>query len=99
MDTRIQAVNFEMADKLEKHVEKKLKRFEKTLDDSALVEIKMKVVKPETNLNKDTQVKINAFGSEFFASKVADTFEEGIDDTFDAVARQIEKFREKRAGK
>ncbi|MBR3565170.1 MAG: ribosome-associated translation inhibitor RaiA [Paludibacteraceae bacterium] len=99
MNTRIQAVNFEMANKLEQHIEKKLKKFEKSLDDSTLVEIKMKVVKPETNMNKETQVKFVALGSEFFASKTADTFEEGIDDTLDAVARQMEKFKEKRAGK
>ena len=39
MNTRIQAVNFEMANKLEQHIEKKLKKFEKSLDDSTLVEI------------------------------------------------------------
>ena len=48
MKLNMQAVNFEIADRLEKHIEKKTKRYEKLLPESAEMEIRMTVVKPET---------------------------------------------------
>ena len=52
MKLNVQAVNFEIAERLEKHIEKKTKRYEKLLPESAEMVIRMTVVKPETNLNK-----------------------------------------------
>ena len=76
MKLNTQAVNFEIAERLEKHIEKKTKRYEKLLPESAEMEIRMTVVKPETNLNKETAIRVLGFGTELFAQKVCDTFEE-----------------------
>ena len=52
MKLKTQAVNFEIAERLEKYIEKKTRRYEKLLvSPSAEMEIRMLVVKPETNLN------------------------------------------------
>lgn len=96
MKVKIQAVNFDIAEKLEKYIAKKTRKFEKVLDESAELDIRLKVIKPETNMNKESQAKLNGLGGEFFAQKTADTFEEGIDDVLDAVARQVKKYVEKR---
>ena len=58
MKLNMKAVNVEMAERLEKHIEKKTKRYEKLLPESAEMEIQMTVVKPETNINKETHVRL-----------------------------------------
>ena len=95
MKLNTQAVNFEIAERLEKHIEKKTKRYEKLLPESAEMEIRLTVVKPETNLNKETTLRVLGLGSELFAQKVCDTFEEGIDDCLEAVEKQLEKRKDK----
>ena len=95
MKLNTHAVNFEIAERLEKHIEKKTKRYEKLLPESAEMEIRLTVVKPETNLNKETTIRVLGLGSELFAQKVCDTFEEGIDDCLEAVEKQLEKRKDK----
>ena len=95
MKLNTQAVNFEIAERLEKHIEKKTRRYEKLLPESAEMEIRMTVVKPEANLNKETAIRVLGFGAEIFAQKVCDTFEEGIDDCLEAIEKQIEKRKDK----
>ena len=95
MKLNTQAVNFEIAERLEKHIEKKTKRYEKLLPESAEMEIRMTVVQPETILNKETAIRVLGFGAELFAQKVCDTFEEGIDDCLEAIEKQIEKRKDK----
>ena len=88
-------VNFEIAERLEKYIEKKTRRYEKILTPNAEMEIRMTVVKPETNLNKQTTVRVLGTGTELFAEKTCDTFEEGIDLCLEAIDRQIEKQKNK----
>ena len=57
--------------------------------------IRMTVVKPETNLNKETHVRVVGVGGELFAQKVCDTFEQGVDDCLEAIEKQIEKQKDK----
>ena len=95
MKLNVKAVNFEIAERLEKHIAKKTKRYEKLLPESAEMEIQLTVIKPETNLNKETHVRVVGLGAELFAQKVCDTFEEGIDDCLDAVDKQLEKRKDK----
>ena len=56
------------------------------------IEVTLKVVKPETAMNKEASIKLNApQQGDLFASKVADTFEEAVDMCVDALKRQLEK--------
>lgn len=91
----IKAVNFEIAEHLEKYIEKKTRRYEKLLSPSAELEIRMTVVKPETNLNKETTVRIMGMGMELFAQKVCDTFEQGVDECLAALDKQLEKLKDR----
>lgn len=95
MKVNIQAVHFDIAERLEKHIEKKTKRYEKLLPASADMEIRMTLVKPETNLNKETAIRIAGIGQELFAQKVCDTFEQGIDECLEAIDRQLDKQKDK----
>ncbi|MBO5553241.1 MAG: HPF/RaiA family ribosome-associated protein [Paludibacteraceae bacterium] len=87
MTMTINAVNFEMAKPLEDFIEKKMSRFGRHLNEDDKVEIRMSVVKPQTNQNKEVKIRIAGM----FAEKTADTFEEGIDGCLAALETQLER--------
>lgn len=96
MKLTINPVNFEMAERLEAYITKKTRRYEKILNNPAAeLEIRMTVVKPETNLNKHTQVRVLGNGPEMFAEKTCDSFEQGIDLALEALDKQLEKIKDK----
>jgi putative sigma-54 modulation protein len=96
MKLTVNAVNFEIAERLEKYIEKKTKRYEKILNNAgAEMEIRMTVIKPETNLNKETKVRVIGNGPEMFAEKVCDTFEQGLDQCLEVIDRQVEKLKDR----
>ncbi len=80
---------------MEQHIAKKTKRFEKLLPDSAELDIRMTVIKRETNLNKEATIRIIGLGAELFAEKTCDTFEQAIDECLEAVERQLEKQKDR----
>ena len=95
MITSIQAIKFEASEKLNSYIEKKMKKLEKFFDEATSAEIKLKVVKPETNDNKEVEITVIAPNKKFFASKIADTFEQAIDECAEAIEKQIEKKKKK----
>ena len=99
MEVRIQAIHFDASEKLQDFIQKKAAKLEKFCDDIKKVEVSLKVVKPETAMNKEAGVKVLALNGEFFAEKVSDTFEESVDDCMDALSKQLTKAKEKLRGK
>ncbi len=95
MKLNTQAVNFEMATRLEEHIAKKTRRFEKLLPESAELDIRMTVIKRETNLNKQATIRVIGIGNEVFAEKICDTFEQAVDDALEAIERQLEKQKDR----
>ncbi len=95
MKLNTQAVNFEMATRLEEHIAKKTRRFEKLLPETAELDIRMTVIKRETNLNKQATIRVIGIGSEVFAEKTCDSFEQAVDEALEAVERQLEKQKER----
>ena len=95
MEVRIQSIHFDASEKLEAFIQKKAEKLEKFCDDIKKVEVSLKVVKPETAMNKEAGVRILALNSEFYAEKVCDTFEEAIDTCMDALSKQLQKTKEK----
>lgn len=87
MTITINAVNFETAKPLEDFIDKKMSRFGRHLNADDKVEIRMSVVKPQTNQNKEVKIRIGSL----FAEKTADTFEEGIDACLNALEGQLER--------
>lgn len=96
MEIKMQAINFAASDKLEAYVEKKVSKMEKMFDQIATAEIFLKVIKPETVANKEASVKLIAPNVNFFASKVADSFEQAVDECVEALERQIQKQKSKK---
>ena len=99
MEVRIQAIHFDASEKLQDFIQKKATKLEKYCDDINKVEVSLKVVKPETAMNKEVGIKVLAMNGEFFVEKVSDTFEEAIDVCVDALSKQLTKTKEKLRGK
>ena len=87
MNLTINALNFEMAEKLEQFIDKKMSRFGRHLNDDDKVEVRMSVIKPQTNANKEVKIRVSGL----FAETTADSFEEGIDACLSALESQVER--------
>ena len=97
MKVIIKAIHFDVAEKQTTFIEKKAEKLGKHYEDILEMEVTLKVVKPETAMNKETSIQIFAPEREdLFASKVADTFEEAFDLCIDALKKQLEKKKAKK---
>ena len=93
MEVRIKAIHFDATAKLEEFINKKAQRLARRNEDVTEFNVTLKVVKPETAMNKEAGIKLIIPNREdLFASKTADTFEEAVDLCIDALERQLEKF-------
>ncbi len=99
MKTNIQSIHFDASEQLQAFIEKKTAKLERFFDEIDTVEVTLKVVKPETAMNKQADVKVVVKNDNLFASKICDTFEESIDQCIDALRIQLEKYKEKMRGK
>jgi putative sigma-54 modulation protein len=99
MGIRIQSIHFDATKALEQFIQKKVNKLEVFYGDILDTDVTLKVIKPETTLNKEALVKVKVSGSELFASKISDTFEESIDSAIEALQKQLIKLKEKRNNK
>jgi integrase/recombinase XerC len=97
MNVRIQAIHFDATAQLESFIEKKVSKLSRFHDGIMDAEVTLKVVKPETSMNKEASLKLLLAGDEdLFSSKIADTFEEAIDMAVEALERQLERSKKKK---
>lgn len=97
MEVRIQAIHFEASERLVAFIEKKAARLERHNPAITLTDVTLKVVKPETALNKQAIISVTSPGHDnLVADKTADTFEEAVDLALEALSRQLEKLKEKK---
>lgn len=97
MDISIKTIKFDATEKLQEFINKKVGKLDKHCNDIRKVEVSLKVVKPETAMNKQASLTITLPGSELFAEKVCDTFEEAIMESLAAIEKQLGKYKEKQA--
>ncbi len=95
METRIQSVHFDASAQLLEFVEKKVAKVGKFCEGATALEVTMKLIKPETAMNKEVSIRLASGAGDMFASKISDTFEDALLVAIDALKVQIEKKREK----
>ncbi|MDU1891207.1 MAG: ribosome-associated translation inhibitor RaiA [Dysgonomonas sp.] len=95
MNISIQSVHFDATAQLKEFIEKKISKLDKFSDTIMDAEVILKVVKPEVANNKEASVKLNIKNGELFANKVADSFEEAIQLSVEALEKQVLKVKEK----
>ncbi len=97
MEARIQAIHFEITEKLTQFINKKVDKLYRRFPAITSVDAKLSVVKPETVMNKEVVFKVTVPQvDEIVATKVADTFEEATDMALEAIERQLEKNKDKK---
>ncbi len=97
IEVRIQPIHFEIADRLVNHINKKAERLSRHYPSITYFDANLKVVKPETAMNKEAVIKVIVpDNGEIVATKVADSFEEAVDLCLEAVERQLEKIKNKK---
>ncbi|MEG0037772.1 MULTISPECIES: ribosome hibernation-promoting factor, HPF/YfiA family [Bacteroides] len=95
MDLRIQSIHFDATEQLQAFIQKKVSKLEKYYEDIQKVEVSLKVVKPETAENKEAGVKVLIPNGEFYANKICDSFEQAVDESVEALEKQLVKHKEK----
>ena len=97
MEVQIKAIHFDISEKLVAFVNKKIEKLSRRFDAIGGVEVNLTLVKPEAAKNKEAGIKLSIpGGADLFASKTADTFEEAIDLSLDALEPQLEKVKDKK---
>ena len=97
METKIQAIHFDASEKLVCFINKKVERLVRHNVNITQADVTLKVVKPETAMNKEALIKITVPQHEdLVATKVADSFEEAIDLALEALERQLDKKKTKK---
>lgn len=95
MEIRVQAIHFDMSESLNDFVVKKTQRLARHYDTITNMDFNLRLVKPETALNKEVVAKVLLPQYELVASKTADTFEEATDLAIEALKSQLEKAKNK----
>lgn len=96
MELQIKAIHFEISDKLTAFTNKKIEKLVRRYEDINTAEVCYTLVKPEAANNKEAGVKLLLPGEDLFASKTADTFEEALDLSLEALEKQLEKRKGKK---
>ena len=95
MDTKIQSVNFDADKELVLFVEEKVEKLQQYFDNIVGVESFLKVEKSDSFENKIAEIKVLLPGKEIFAKKNAKSFEEAVDESLEALRKQLIKYKEK----
>ncbi|HBN63409.1 MULTISPECIES: ribosome-associated translation inhibitor RaiA [Muribaculaceae] len=97
METKINAIHFDISEKLTSFINKKIDKLTRRYPNVMSAEVSLRVVKPETALNKEAIVSLMVPQEpDQVATKTADTFEEAIDLCMEALDRQLEKVKNKK---
>ncbi|MDE5744687.1 MAG: ribosome-associated translation inhibitor RaiA [Paramuribaculum sp.] len=97
MEVRIQAIHFDIAEKLTAFINKKAERIQRHFPDITSTDVILKVVKPEAAMNKEVVIELTVPQQDkMVATKTADSFEEAIDQCMEALERQLEKKKAKK---
>lgn len=94
MKIAIQSLHFDASAQLKDFIEKKVSKLEKLSDSISEAEVILKVVKPEAPHNKEASIRLNG-NAGLFANKFADSFEEAVVLSLEALEKQIQKSKEK----
>jgi ribosomal subunit interface protein len=96
MDIQINAIHFDITQKLNDFIVKKIERLVRHYSSITSVNVSLRVVKPETAMNKQAIIVAAApLRDDIAADKTADSFEEAVDLCLEAISRQLEKIKNK----
>ncbi|MGP1514536.1 MAG: HPF/RaiA family ribosome-associated protein [Bacteroidales bacterium] len=95
MDVKINAVNFKADERLNNFVTDKVMKLQHHANGLLGAEVTLRVDKPESIKNKVADIRLMVRGNDLYASKQADSFEEAVMLSIDALKSQVSKFKDK----
>jgi len=98
MDIKIHSIRFDADKKLIDFINSKVKKLIQYYDNIIGVEVFLRLEKNQGTENKLAEIRLDTPGSDIFAKKKSKSFEESIDNSLEAIKRQLTKFKEKQRG-
>lgn len=98
MDIKIHSIHFDADKKLIDFINGKVKKLIQFYDNIIGVEVFLRLEKDQNDENKIAEIRLDIPGSDIFAKKKTKSFEESVDNSIDAIKRQITKHKEKQRG-
>lgn len=97
MQINVHSIRFKADAKLEDFVRNRLGKLEQFHDKILAAEVYLRLEKNGKEGNKITEIKLNIPGKDLFAKRQATRFEESTDQVIEALRRQINRTKGKRA--
>ncbi|MFP4064930.1 MAG: ribosome hibernation-promoting factor, HPF/YfiA family [Bacteroidales bacterium] len=98
MKVNINSVHFKADAKLEDFIREKTAKLSTLFDGVHGCDVILRTDAASNNENKIAEIKVVIPGNDLFAKKQAKTFEEAVDNSVDALKRQVKKHKEKMKG-
>lgn len=98
MKVTISSIHFKADVKLEEFIREKTAKLSTLFDGVIGCDVILKLDSATNNENKIAEIRVMIPGNDLFAKKQAKTFEEAVDNTVDALKRQVKKHKEKLRG-
>ena len=95
MDIKINAVKFKADEKLTNFINEKVSKLERHSAQILGAEVNLHIDKPETDNNKIADIRLVVRGNDLYASKQANSFEEAVMLSIDALKPQVSRFKDK----
>jgi putative sigma-54 modulation protein len=95
MEITVQSVHFDADVKLQEFIDKKLRKLETFFDHIVSVDVILKLENSGQVKDKIAEIKLNVPGATMLAKESCKTFEEAIDESADALRRQLQKHKDK----
>ncbi|MCK5028248.1 MAG: ribosome-associated translation inhibitor RaiA [Bacteroidales bacterium] len=98
MDIKIHSIHFDADKRLIDFINGKVKKLIQFYDNIIGVEVFLRLEKDQDTENKLAEIRLDIPGSDIFAKKKSKSFEESVDNSIEAIKRQITKHKEKQRG-
>ena len=95
MKVSINPVHFKADKKLVSFIEQKVEKLTLFYDGIIGSEVSLKLSNQTDRENKIAEIRLNVRGSDLYAKKQCNTFEEAIDQAADALKKQLTKHKDK----
>ncbi len=98
MEVTISSIHFKADVKLENFIREKTAKLAKLFDGVIGCDVVLRLDAASNNENKTAEIRVMIPGNDLFAKKQARTFEEAVDNSVDALRRQVKRHKEKLRG-
>lgn len=95
MNVQIQSLKFDADKKLVEFVEARMAKLERFVESSVGAEVILKLDKDHERGNKVATIRIEVPGDDLVAEQRGKTFEEAVDNSIEALKKQIDRHKER----